>query len=169
MLFTLLHISLHFLSWNLCNVLVFWRIKINSFYVLCWTELEKLVIIPEFLTLLFGGGVAFLIWIFSFTMSHECILLRQLYILFIRHAYDGTFSLKEKWLLFPFFLKIHRFLLLSSGTSLNLSLLDFVYEVNDFTYSTHTHVMFITLQRRKRFSWTCLKNETDGTPAQRNE
>jgi len=31
------------------------------------------------------------------------------------------------------------------------------------------YVVFITLQRRKRFSWACLRNEIDGTRAQRNE
>ena len=75
----------------------------------CWTELEKLVIISEFLRLLFflGGGRAFPFWMFNFTLSHECILLLHLYTMFTRHAYDGTFILKEKILLCPFFLKIH--------------------------------------------------------------
>jgi hypothetical protein len=49
--------------------------------------------------------------------------------------------------------------------------MDFVYEVNDFTALTINkyYVVFITLQGRKRFSWSCFKNETDGTRAQRNE
>ena len=116
-------------------------LKYTVFMLFYWTELKKLVIISEFLRLLFlgGRGGGFPIWMFSITMSHECIFLRQLYTLFTRHAYDGTFILKEKILLCPFFLKIHRLRLLSSGTF-------FYFVINGFCVRSECfHIQHSTL------------------------